>query len=358
MDNQNESPGFGTSDAASMGGKARAESLSADARSEIARRAASARWNDKVSSRKAVAEAPLKINASGDTHIEFECAVLDDETRVISERAFARAIGAKRGGSHWQRRKRDPNGAQLPVFLSANNLKPFINIELASALSSPIMYQTKTGQHAHGIRADLIPQILDVWLKARDAGNVLTERQQGFAKLADIIMRGLAVTGIVALIDEATGYQDLRAKDALAKVLEAFVQKELRPWVHTFPVDYYKEIYRLKGWIWPPEKANRMPRIVGKMTNDIVYARLAPGVHDELHRSTPRDGKGRLKTHLHRRLTADVGHPKLLQHLGAVTTVMKFADDYDGFVKMLDKHYPRQMQAPLFDRLEDGASGD
>lgn len=103
-----------------------------------------------------------------------------------------------------------------------------------------------------------------------------------------------------------------------------------------------------------------MPRVIGKMTNDVVYARLAPGVHDELLKSTPRDEKGRLKSHLHRRLTGNVGHPKLLQHLGAVVTVMKFSDDkdYEGFVKLLDKHYPRQIQAPLFDKPEDDANGD
>ena len=46
--------------------------------------------------------------------------------------------------------------------------------------------------------------------------------------------RSLAKVGIVALVDEVTGYQDARAKDALAKFFEAFVAKELQPWVKTF----------------------------------------------------------------------------------------------------------------------------
>lgn len=37
------------------------------------------------------------------------------------------------------------------------------------------------------------------------------------------------------------GDQDLRARDALAKILEAFVAKEIRKWVKTFPVEFYKE---------------------------------------------------------------------------------------------------------------------
>jgi hypothetical protein len=40
-------------------------------------------------------------------------------------------------------------------------------------------------------------------------------------------------------LDEATGYQRDRARDALEKILEEFIAKELRPWVPTFPDAYY-----------------------------------------------------------------------------------------------------------------------
>ncbi len=136
---------------------------------------------------------------------------------------------------------------------------------------------------------------------------------------------------------------------------------DLAPWVNeseplpTFPADYYRQLYRLRGLQYPPAKANQMPRYFGTLTNDVVYARLAPGVLEELHRLTPRDSKGRLKTHLHRRLTEDVGHPRLLTHLGAVIALMKVADDcdWDGFMRLLDRHYPRQTIGPhLFESLE------
>lgn len=53
-----------------------------------------------------------------------------------AERAVHRAFGSKRGGSHWQRAKTD--GANLPSFLSAKSLSPFINNELAMALTSAV----------------------------------------------------------------------------------------------------------------------------------------------------------------------------------------------------------------------------
>ncbi len=46
--------------------------------------------------------------------VELDCAVLEDGTRVLSERAVHRAFGSKRGGSHWKRMKAN-EGA--PTFL-------------------------------------------------------------------------------------------------------------------------------------------------------------------------------------------------------------------------------------------------
>ncbi len=141
-------------------------------------------------------------------------------------------------------------------------------------------------------------------------------------------------------MDEATGYQDARTKAALAEILEKFIAKELRRWVRTFPADFYKEMYRLRGWKYSADKRAR-PALVGLLTNNVVYDRLAPGVKDELHRLTPRDKKGRLKTHLHRRLTEEVGHPKLREHLAAVVALMKASEDWDRFVVSLDRALPK-----------------
>jgi hypothetical protein len=69
----------------------------------------------------------------------------------------------------------------------------------------------------------------------------LTTIQKPVAERADILMRGLAHIGIIALVDEATGYQRDRARDALTRILEAFIAKELQPWLRTFRADFYQE---------------------------------------------------------------------------------------------------------------------
>jgi hypothetical protein len=81
--------------------------------------------------------------------------------------------------------------------------------------------------------------------------------------------------------------------------------------------------------------------VLGHWTNNIVYKRLAPGVLRELRRLTPRDEKGRLKYKLFQRLTEDIGHPKLREHLAGVTMLLKYSPDWRVFMDRLDKEYPQ-----------------
>lgn len=312
------------------GGVARAKSLSPEKRSEIAKKAANSRWVSGVSV--ATHESHIKI---GD--LEIECAVLEDEKRVISERAMTRAFGGKRGGSHWKRMKQD--GANLPVYLSAKNYLPFIDNDLSKALISPIRYRTKRGNIAHGIDATLLPKICNAILKARDA-DALHNSQIPISIQADIIMRGLATVGIIALIDEATGFQKDRAKDALAQILEAFIAKELQPWLKTFPSEFYQEMFRLRGLPYPVTTVKR-PQYFGLLTNNIVYDRLAPGVREELQRGVPRNDNGRPTAKYFQKLTQNTGYPKLREHLGSVVTLMKLSETWTDFMEKLDKLHTR-----------------
>jgi hypothetical protein len=74
-------------------------------------------------------------------------------------------------------------------------------------------------------------------------------------------------------------------------------------------------------------------------TNNIVYARLVPGLLDELRAKSPVID-GRRKHKLDRWLTGDVGHPKLLAHLEGVKIIMRESETWEGFLQKLNKHYP------------------
>lgn len=320
----------------SEGGKERARRLSASRRQEIAQAGAETRWGRGLPI--ATHDGEIVI---GNTSIA--CAVLETTKRVLTQETFLEAIGRAKKAKAGTGSARFDVVDTLPPFLAADNLKPFISDALRES-TTPVVYRTTRGQRAFGFDAALLPQVCEVYLKARDAGELLPS-QKHIVKACDILMRGLARVGIIALVDEATGYQADRDRDALVKILEAFVAKELRAWVRTFPPDFYKELFRLRGLQYPA--ARNPPQYIGKLTNNIVYERLAPGVLVELRSKNPADDRGARRARHHQWLTGAIGHPKLLQHLSAVIALMKASSNYDEFIKMLDKALPRYEDMPL-----------
>ena len=231
-----------------------------------------------------MSETPLKVIAGAPDRpliigtIEIECYVLEDETRVLSRGGFQVALGRHRTS----RRHQPPDVVNLPAFVAAGNLKPYIPKEL-STLSTPIPFKAPArGPVAYGYRATLLPDVCEVYLKARDA-SVLRPAQLPMAERAEIIMRGLARVGIIALVDEVTGYQKIRDRLALRAILDKFLNTEHAKWAKRFPDEFYEEIFRLKGWEWQGMRVNR-PQVVGHYTNALVWDRLAPGVRQELER--------------------------------------------------------------------------
>ena len=199
-------------------------------------------------------------------------------------------------------------------------------------------FTTTHGTTGFGYNAEILPLVCEVYLNARSAGKLLPS-QEHIAERADILIRGLARVGIIALVDEATGYQEIRAKRALATILEKFIAAELQRWTKTFPYQFYQEIFRLKGW--PGPNGARRPSVIGHYTNDIVYARIAPGVLDELRRLNPVTPQGHRRNRHHQWFTSDVGHPKLREHLASVITVMRLSNTWDEFTRNLNKVFPR-----------------
>ena len=229
-------------------------------------------------------------------------------------------------------------GDRLAKFIGTKALSGFVTDELARMITKPILFKVGSSI-AYGYEATILADICDAVLAARKADK-LNYQQEHIAEQCEILVRGFARVGIVALVDEATGFQSARSADALAKILEAFVQTELRKWVRTFPTEFYQHLCRLRDVQFPPTK-NNFPPYFGHLTNNIVYERLAPGVKAELKRITPRDEKGRHKDKLFQRLTEEVGHPRLREHLASVVALMKISPDWTTFERHLDAALPK-----------------
>ena len=328
---------------ASSGGKARAQNLMPEERSDIARQAARARWGSTI------VDAPYSGTiVIGD--FEIKCAVTTDGTRLINQNTFLRALGRDprpKGGTGSQ-------SSVVPAVLSAKNLQPFVSDKLRE-MSEPVEYRPESGGGtSQGYKALILPEVCDVYLDARAAG-VLHHTQERVASAAEILMRGLARVGITALIDEATGYQETRARRELQKILEAYIAEELRPWTKMFPDEFFKQVYRLQGWEYRPGTAKRTP-YVGKLINAYIYEQLPPGILETLREKNPRTASGRRAHKHHQLLTTNTGSPHLDRQIATVTTLMRISSDKKEFEELFEKAFPPpQERIPLVIELTNEA---
>ena len=86
-----------------------------------------------------------------------------------------------------------------------------------------------------------MPQVCTVYLDTHDAG--LFPSRYTSPNVQKYSIRGLATVGIIALVDETTGCQRIRTERALAAILEKFIAKEIQLWTHTFPYEFYEQIF-------------------------------------------------------------------------------------------------------------------
>jgi hypothetical protein len=265
---------------------------------------------------------------------------------VLAQRGLQSGIGLSEAGGK--------GGARRIVALMTGLAEKGLNTkDLIARANSPIRFLPPHGGNpADGYEATILPDICAVLIEAGRLG-LLQKQQARLAERCAILQHGFATVGIIALVDEATGYQDFRARDALAKIIERFVAKEIQPYLPTFPPEFYKQIFRLYGWDYY-ENCGR-PAVLGHITNNLVYKRLAPGVLEALRKKVPRDEKGRLRKKLFQALTPSYGYLKLREQLTGTTMIAKYSLDLETFTARLDREYPqygKTMPLPFPEKLQ------
>jgi hypothetical protein len=332
------------------GGAARAAGMTPERRKEISLKASTAK--------KELSALPRATHGSVDHpltigDIEIPCYVLEDGTRVLSQRGLQTSLGMSiSGGVAGEQRIVTLLEKILSKSNGPNELSARI-IELIEKIKNPIKFRPLVGGNiAYGFEATVLADICESILVARKEG-ILLSTQARYAEQCEVLVRGFARVGIIALVDEATGYQRDRAKDALAKILEAFVAKELQPWVKTFPADYYEQLFRLYKMPFPPEgRPQWRPQFFGTITNEVVYNRIAPELLPELKKAA---NKAEKKAKLHQWLTQDSGHPKLREHLASLITLMKLSKTPEEWRQLVDRIHPRQNATLPLNFEDDGA---
>lgn len=325
----------------SKGGVARAEKLSPDERKRIASDAARARWEkpedvSESSILKAVCggpERPLKI-----ANVDLPCYVLEGGRRVIHQRGMVNALGMARGGSS------RGGGDRLAHFVGQKTLEPFVSSELVAVTAAPLLFRTPRGALAYGYDATILADICEAILEARKEDK-LSRQQEHIAKQAEVLIRAFAKVGIVALVDEATGYQEIREKDDLQRILSSYISESLLPWTERFPIDFFKEMFRVWGWPWPdtatPYKGPIGPRYAGKIIKQVIYGNLPPGVLEELEVKNPADNKWQRRNRMAQLMTEDIGHPHVEKLVANVTMLFRLSDNREQFWRNYARAFPK-----------------
>lgn len=264
------------------------------------------------------------------------CYVLEDGRRVLSGRGMQSAL--KMVDETPENKK--TAGTRLDRYLNQKTLEPFIYKGKALDHFEPIDCY-KGNKKINGFEATILIDICDAFLEARRTIE-LSSRQQIIADQCEVLVMGFAKLGLIALIDEATGYQYDREKDELQRLINIYVVEELRPWSHTFKDTYYKEIFRLRGWDFTVSGIKRRPGVVGTWTTKLIYDQLPKGIVDELKKKTPKSESGNYTARFHQSLTSDIGEPHLKSQLDSVITLMEASDSWDEFIKNFNKVVARR----------------
>ena len=236
------------------------------------------------------------------------CYVLDNGLRVISRSGVTNFLTDRRGGGN------------LDNYLSVSALTEYLPVDLSRHFVE-FEIEEVTNRQVAGVSAETFIEICRAYTRALGAGKLDTDRQREIATKAAIFLASCAKVGLIALIDEATGYQYERASDALQVKLKAFLSEEMRAWEKTFPDDLWVEFGRLTNW---KGAVTHRPKYWGHLVTELVYSYLDADVSKWLKENKPKPRHGE---NWHQWLSDQYGLRRLVQHIYTLIGIAKTCQD-------------------------------
>jgi hypothetical protein len=175
-----------------------------------------------------------------------------------------------------------------------------------------------------------------------DNARTLQKQQAGIAHQCRVITSSLTRVGLIALIDEATGYQTKSDSDELQQILTAYLLPEHRPWMQTIPAEFTSEIYRVYGWRRSPD--NRGPRYAGKLIRQLIYERMPNPVLPALDDLNPTNKKYQRKHRHHQFLTKEQGLDHFRTLVITVMTLLRVSKNKHEFKRLLESYFGGQAE--------------
>lgn len=324
------------------GGAARAARMTPEERASSARLAAQTRWAKKQAQVEASSDAepsgggaetghpspfakfPGKIDLGG---ASLDVYVLDTKARIVNLSTAVRAIA-------------DRDGGNLGEYIGVSSLKGFIDKDLILG-ETVDFFIPGTTIRGRGITAERFLEMCQGYVAALQANALGTERQKEIAIKCSVLLASCAKVGLIALIDEATGYQYERAEDALQVKLRAFISDELRAWEKTFPDELWEEFGRLTNW---QGSLRSRPKWWGKLVTKLIYDTLDSDVARYLKDNKPPAG-----VRWHQQLTENYGARHLVSRCFEIIGMAKTCKTMPELTEKVNVHYGKSSaQLPLY----------
>jgi hypothetical protein len=291
--------------------------------------------------------------------VQIPCYVLEDKTRLITQRGIQKTIGMSTSGGT----KGAHRTAQFVSSLEAKFPEPQ---DLSVRMFKPMVFMPYKGggKPAYGYEATTLIDLCEFILKCHDL-DILSPRNENLAAKSNVVIRAFAKVGIIAVIDEVTGYQEDRDKEELQKILAAYIAPNLMPYTMRFSEEFWKNLFRLRGWQYHGLSSGKVsprgPRYAGKLTDELIYKQLPPNVRAELRKKCPTNDNYQRSKKLYRFLSEDVGDPHLTKQVAIVTTLMKISPSWRAFKSLFERAFANPnapTQGELFPLEEEGSSND
>lgn len=260
------------------------------------------------------------------------CYNLDNGQRVFRFRDMTHAI---RGAAH----------GKFGNYLATENIRKYVPERLKPEDTPE---RTPRGITEADINGQIVPtydatDFIDVciaFIEAAEHGEKLSIPQQGIVERARRFVIASAKTGITGLIDEATGYQNLRPANALDIKMAFFLADELRPWEKTFPDQFWVELGRLTGWT----DIKRRPKYWGKLVNEFIYEALDRDIAKYLQETKPPKYTGQK---YHQWMEENRGVKALNEHIWTVIGLAKTCETIDDLRYEINKQFSKDYFQPM-----------
>lgn len=309
----------------SAGGKARAEKLSKEERTEIAKKGALTRWGFK---------SHHKGSFSEDFGIDADCYVLDDElgTAVLTQRGTSKILGFS-----------NDNGKSFTRLVNRESVKKLIAAKTLEKLENPLKFQyvctaaNTPNFVASGYDATVIIDVCNAVIKASRQDNGIA--QETVANAA-IIIGACAKLGIRELIYKLAGYNSTKAQVVAA--FRQFVSEEASKWAKEFPDDLYEEWQRIYQIPVPERGKNWEHR---HLTLRHIYTPLAKSNGRLL--DLLREAKGEQRSKKLHQFLSEVGKDSLRAHIWKVVGIASGSRSKEDYERSIARAFGGQLPLDL-----------